>query len=232
MTPNQAFDEMRPRVESVDQSLVKPPVYKVEDRVVEAQRLYKVAEARRAAFEKPASVDLFDMLNIDRLDTMALAVRHTESAWIILRNPTRSEEFVEKLKLIEEMRAGFLRDLDYVAGRFAPEGLSRTLGIVREGSSRQDMLQDVDTLVTLARKHQSELSRIGFEQGAADQASELASEIGRVLSPDNNDVLKAKDTRNRASTLLERMMSEVRSAATFLFRNEPETLADFKDQGR
>jgi hypothetical protein len=232
VTPEKAFEEMRPRVESVDQSLVKQPVYKVEDRVIEAQRLYKVAEARRGAFEKLASVELFDLLNIDKLDTMALAVRHAESSWIIMRNPTRSEEFVEKLKLVEEMRAGLLRDLDYVAVRFAPEGLARTLGVVREGTSRQDMLQDVETLVTLARRHKDELSRIGFEQGAADQASNLASEVGRILSPDNADMNNAKDTRNRASTLLERMMAEVRSAAAFLFRHEPDTIADFRDRGR
>ena len=65
-----------------------------------------------------------------------------------------------------------------------------------------------------------------------DQASALATELGRVLNADTTDMESAKDNRNRVSTLLENMMAEVRSAAGFLFRHDPDVSADFGDQGR
>ncbi len=232
MNPSQAFAKMRTKIEAQDRSMVKAPVYKVEERVVEAQRLHKVGEKHMYVFEKIASVELFDMNNVVDLDTIALALRHAETDWIILRNPTRSDEFVEKLALADEMRAGLLRDLDYVNSRFSPEGLGRTLSTIREGSTRQDSLQDLETLAVLARKHKDALSNIGFEQGMADQASNLAAELGRVLNVDKSEMERSKETRDRASTLLERMMTETRTAAAFLFRNDADTLADFKDQGR
>ena len=53
-----------------------------------------------------------------------------------------------------------------------------------------------------------------------------------MLNVDKSDMERSKETRDRASTLLERMMAETRAAAAFLFRNDADTLADFKDQGR
>jgi len=229
MKPEQAYETMQSRMEGLDRSMVRSPTYKVEDRIVEAQRLYKEADARGAMFEKLSEIDLFDMDNVNRLERMALALRHAESNWTILRNPTRSSDFVQKMETLEEMRKGLLRDLDYVASRFQPEGLERTLGLVREGQSREDLLQDVETLATLARNNLSYLEKIGFEKGTAEQASRLASELGGMLNVDKDDMEKAKNMRDRASTVLESMMSEVRSAANFLFRHEPETLSDFRD---
>jgi len=232
MTPKEAYEELFTAYEEIDKSLVRPPVYKIEDRVVEGQRLHKVAMAQGEEFEILASVKKFDMFNVVALDTAALSLRYTESEWIVLHNPSRSSEFREKIELVEKMRSGFLRDLDYVNTRFAPDDLGRALTEIRQGSSRQDTLQDVETLVSLTRRHQNELGKIGFDPEAADSASNLAAELGRVLNVDKDDMEKAKDARNRASTLLERMMTEVRATADFLFRNDPNKLAGFADQGR
>jgi hypothetical protein len=56
--------------------------------------------------------------------------------------------------------------------------------------------------------------------------------VGRVLNPDRSDMESAKITRDRAATLLETMMDEVRAAGAFLFRRNPEILPDYRDLGR
>ena len=232
MTPNQAFEEMLTRIEALDKSNVRPPEYKVEDRVVEAQRLFKVASKRGSTFEKLASVDIFDMFNLLSLDTMALAVKFAEAEWTIINTPERTEIFKEKVARAVEIRADLLRDISYVDRRFSPEGLSHALGKVREGSTRQDTLQDLVTLDSLARKYQNELGKIGFDMALADEALSLSSELGRVLNVDKSDMVKAKETRDRCSTLLEKMMHEVRATAKFLFRHDADLLSEFKDHAR
>ncbi len=66
----------------------------------------------------------------------------------------------------------------------------------------------------------------------ADEASSLSSELGRVLNVDKSDMVQAKETRDRCSTLLEKMMYEVRSAAKYLFRHDADLLAEFSDHAR
>jgi hypothetical protein len=171
MTPQQAFEEISGKIEALDAATVRPPVYKVEARVVEGQRLFGAAMPQEAAFEKLASLGLFDMLNLTKLEVAALALRHAEAGWLVLRNPARDESFQAKLRQVEEARSSLLRNFGYVAAKFSPEGLARALGAVREGSSRQDTLQDVETLCTLAKRHEKVLSTIGFSFGLVDEAS-------------------------------------------------------------
>lgn len=232
MTPNQAFDEMLTRIEALDKSNIRPPEYKVENRVVEAQRLFKVASKKSATFERLASVDIFDMFNLLSLDTMALAVKFAESEWTIINTPERTDIFKEKVARAVEVRADLLRDMSYVDTRFSPQDLAHALGKIREGNTRQDTLQDLSTLDSLARKYQNELGKIGFDMALADEAASLSSELGRVLNVDKSDMVQAKATRDRCSTLLEKMMYEVRSAAKYLFRHDAELLSEFTDHAR
>jgi hypothetical protein len=90
----------------------------------------------------------------------------------------------------------------------------------------------LETLCTLAKQHADLLAQIGFDATQVETASTLTAKAGRILTPDQEDMKQAKEMRNRASSLLEIMMSEVRAAAGFLFRHDPDTLAKFTDQGR
>lgn len=230
MTPEEAFTVLRPRIDAVEPSLVSAPNRKAtEDRVLEGHRLYAIAMRDRDPFMEISRAGHFNMDDLDLLQTAALALDYAESEWARENQQARSESYLKKLERGFELRAIILRDLEYIASRFEPPGLSRTLPELRRGSSQQNMLQDLASCALLAEHHADLLEKIGFDLSLGEEAATLAVDIGRSLSADKTLMARAKSARDRATTLFEKMYSEVLRTGQFIFRNHATRLADYRD---
>ncbi len=71
---------------------------------------------------------------------------------------------------------------------------------------------------------------LNFNSSVVEEASVVAGELGKALSVDKETMAKAKETRDRASTLFERMYDEVRLAGRYIFRNDPNRLSEYRDR--
>ncbi len=230
ITPKQAYEKMMPRYEAIARDEVRPPTRgNCKDVISEAERLARVAEKDRAVFNRLAQADLFDIDNVDLLGMTALSVHYAEAQWTIFSNPEKDPETAAKLDRAPAVRSDLLLDLGFVEKKFNPPGLSRALSEVREGSSKRDLLQDLVTLAALCETHADALSRIGHDKDVAAEASQLCADLSKVLGADKEETAEAKDIRDRAVTLVERMCGEVRAAGRFLFRKDPDRLAEYRN---
>ena len=230
MTSKEAYEKTMSRYEAIARDEVRPPTKGTcADVISEAERLARVAEKDRAVFNRLAGADLFDMDNVDLLGTTALSVHYAEAQWTIFSNPEKDPETAAKLERAPEVRSDLLLDLDFVEKKFNPPGLSAALSEVREGSSKRDLLQDLVTLSALCETHADALSKIGHDTDVAAEASALCADLSKVLGADKEETARAKDIRDRAVTLVERMCGEVRAAGRFLFRKDPDRLSEYRN---
>jgi len=233
MTPEQAYEELEPRLKAIPADEVHPPTRgSVNEMIDEFERVSKVTDRDRAGFVPLAEAAVFDIMNVDLLHAASLCLHYAEGRWIVCSNPQKDPATDEKLKRAEEVRSILLMDLDFVARKFNPSGLVATLSEVREGSSKRDMLQDITTLNALSDKYAEYLSKIGHDKALDTEASTLCSELSGVLNMSNEETARAKEMRDRALTLAQNMYDEVRAAGQFLFRKNPQKLSDYVNQIR
>ncbi len=230
MTPEEAFEVMKPRYDAVEEEkLRRPTTGPVADLCDEYSRLYKVGAEDKPLFEKLAQSELFDIDNVMMLATAAGGLSHAEARWTAYGNPGKSPELVAKMTRIEEIRGIQLMDMGFVDRRHSPPGLDKTLSDIREGSSKSDTLADVLALGQLGDRFAEELKNVGHLTAIDKEGEALCAELRNFIDVDSDKIAEIKEMRDRAYTVATTMYEETREGGRFIFRNNPERIAEYRN---
>jgi hypothetical protein len=204
-----------------------PPGLPVPAALAEAEEV-AAAAARHSARLLAAPFD-HDLLLT--LPARIAALRDAEARWRIVRSRRAPRELARLRGEATLLR----RDL-LAAARFflrADPEAQRELAAFAEGDSLAELAEDLRALADFVRRYGDGLALLDYPQGA-DAAAMRADELARSLSRGASDELvdeaaaEALAHRNRTFVLLDDAVREVRAAARFALRREPEALAAFR----
>jgi hypothetical protein len=162
------------------------------------------------------------------------AAREAQSIWVTVRDQTKSSALVQL-----EKRAGELRSDLLAAGRWnlrEDREAQTTLSAIRGGDTVADLVQDLFDLATLYEKHRTAFEKDQSFDAAArsSEAREVASQLSASISEERleSGPAEIRDMRDRAFTYLDNLVSEVRGAARYAFRSEPDLSRRFTSRYR
>jgi hypothetical protein len=200
----------------IDDKEVKQPNMPVSEAVQEAENLVAWCPDDKAKLIKAG----LDWNFVDDLPLRAGACRYAQSMWA---KSSQSQEEAEKEWKKKSPAAFDLRDrlvhhLTF-AFRNVPELVSK-VQIIREGSSRADMLQDLSDGSVLGKDNIELLKKVGVDTNilteAATQADELSGVLARANGETGNDS-EAKDVRDKAYTFMKQAIDDIRSTGQYVF---------------
>jgi hypothetical protein len=203
-----------------------PPEVPVELIVREAEQVARAARPHRNKMRKlPTKIDLLDTLE-PRAHALAAADEEYRASRLArlktdLR-PLREEAELLKRELLTAAQF-LLRD--------EPQILAQ-LSAVSDGDALDDLVEDLNVLVNIAKSRPSKFSIVdltGGTQKAIARAKEIATRLASECEGERHDdaVMSAMRKRNRCYALVVQALEEVRAVARFYFRNQPEGLLPF-----
>jgi hypothetical protein len=160
-----------------------------------------------------------------RLDLLPVAVgacRQAQAQWVQARYGTRTQADLELIARADELRSNGLR-----AGRWNLRRDRRaraTLDMITEGDDQDDLVQDLHELASLVDGNLAAFaSDQSFDASTfIDEALQLAQQLSTAnaeyaarMSPD-----QAKDLRDRAFTLLDDLVGELREAGRYAYHDD------------
>jgi len=166
--------------------------------------------------------------------TLSDAVQQAQSAYLLAVSPaskqdlsTEAEELVSEIQSVlewhfndgvEDEQDAKLASLiaEHEGDPFTPDALA----------------SELDDYATLAAEHRSAIRGLGgFDEGDLDRAVELARLLRDLPTaanaPEREATRQALDLRNRLAWLLQQKLAQVRAAARFVFRHQPDTARSF-----
>lgn len=173
----------------------------------------------------------FDEAVADDLLALVAAVQEEHTAFRLAAEPPVSREVVERGEvLLDELTAAleFLFDDGVEDERDAQLGAIRNLYGTR---SRSDdaLAAALFDFSALASNHRDELDGLGgFDAANIDEARTLAEEIrARPSGAERSEQARAhRMRRDQLATLLDRKVKQVRAAARYAFRRQPELVRE------
>jgi hypothetical protein len=122
------------------------------------------------------------------------------------------------------LRTKMMKAASYLWGE-DPELCDVVAGI-RKGHGYANKADDLGSLATLFTEHwQRADGQCGVTLEDIARAEELGARILKSMSPSRNEVFDdARSLRQRAAEYLRRGIEEVRSAASYIFRNDPKEM--------
>ncbi len=203
-----------------------PPEVPVDLIVREAEQVARAARSHRNKMRKlPTKIDFLDTLE-PRAHALAAADEEYRAARLArlkadLR-PLREEAEALKRELLTAAQF-LLRD--------EPQILAQ-LSAVSDGDALDDLVEDLNVLVTIAKSRPSKFSIVdltGGTQKAIARAKEIATRLATECEGERHDdaVMSAMRKRNRCYALVVQALEEVRAVARFFFRNQPDQLLPF-----
>jgi hypothetical protein len=219
-------------LEGLKPEQIRTPNLPIATALQEASDLVRLCRAERvhtAITKVGQSPDFVGVLE-QRID----AAREAQSIWVSVRDQTKSSALVK----LEE-RAGQLRGDLLAAGRWnlrEDREAQTTLSTIRGGDTVADLVQDLFDLATLYEKHRAAFETDqSFDAGArSGEAREVATQLSASISEERlgSGPAEIRDMRNRAFTYLDNLVSEVRAAARYAFRSEPDFSRRFASRYR
>ena len=221
-----AFEALRSTLEALPRADLLPIRVDVQHAAAIAHSVgvRDTAQPRRARLETLAKVDAFNMGDIDRLPSVALATWYARQQQRRL-NALASEAMVPVVvvKDAQNVRARMLRVLEYYFDDDAQ--IAPRLTAIRAGAGLQDLANDLEELADL---YEEDGVRLVVSQDAKrwkndDMASarKLASAIFRGLGlAAQGESAKWADYTQRAWTLLFSTYQEARAVGQFVFRKD------------
>ncbi|KMQ49662.1 hypothetical protein CHISP_3412 [Chitinispirillum alkaliphilum] len=105
------------------------------------------------------------------------------------------------------------------------EALSK-LKEFRRRPSQAVMILDLHTLAKLALVYEKKLRKINFNMDQIDHCIELAESLGRLYAESfcADKPCQMREIRNRAFTLLKKLIAEARAYVTYLFKGDAEKM--------
>lgn len=214
---------------------VKLPNMPVGEAVQEAENLAPWCLDDQAELTKAG----LDWSLVEDLPIRAGACRYAQSLW--KRDSQTTEEAEKEWKTKSPVATDF-RDVLLHEFTFAFRKHSELLAkvqLIREGSSRADMLQDLSDLNVLGKANADLLKAIGFDMKQLAQAAEMSDELSAVLAlangEDGHDD-NAKELRDKAYTYVKQAVDEIRSTGQYKFWRDEDRrkgyVSAYKKQGR
>lgn len=158
----------------------------------------------------------------DELEQMIGATRAAQSQWTVTRDRSKDEAQRER-----EERGATLRSDLLAACRFNlrdDRTALATLGAISQGDGVADLVQDLSDLATLIEQRRAAFERDKtFDPSKrAEAARSLSSEIAAGISGERttNDQTAALELRDRAYTRLDDLVSTLREAGRYAFRED------------
>jgi hypothetical protein len=168
------------------------------------------------------------------LEQRVNAARQAQSTWVSVRDQTKSTALVEL-----EAHADDLRSELIAAGRFNlhdDREAQATLSSIRGGETVADLVQDLFDLATV---YESRLDAFAADQSfdapaRVAEARTVAAELSQSISDERLDPEPAgtREMRDRAFTYLDDLVTQLRQAGRYVFRNNPEIARRFASRYR
>lgn len=169
---------------------------------------------------------------LDALPTAIAGSQAAESAWQGVFSPRRPEDVIA----LEE-RADRLRSDVMAAARWnlREDRIAQgTLDAIADGMGSADLAEDLGALATLVENNEAAFAKDKtFDAKARTrECREQAKELRDAVSGVRADLTRAeaKDMRDRAYTYADGLVDQIREAARYAFRDEPQLLARFQDR--
>lgn len=137
----------------------------------------------------------------------------------------KAQEEAEKEWIKKSPAAFKLRDSILDAFRYAfrkDTALMAKVAVITEGTSREDMIQDLTDISILGKANVTLLEAVKFDVSKLDLASATSDEMRLLLAgaKGQNGNSKQLDIRNRAFTYLKQAVDEVRSCGKYAFADD------------
>ncbi|MBS2026322.1 MAG: hypothetical protein JST54_00340 [Deltaproteobacteria bacterium] len=196
------------------------PILPIPVAILEARRLFKEACKFRPRFQKLPD---FNLADLDTLPARTDALDSAQKDWLDARLDKSSST---RSKTGDRTAAEALRSKLMSAGRYLlrkdPKAQAK-LDQIAEGEGLADLIQDLKDLADFVEANAKVFeSAPNLPKDAAAQARTLAASLtDGVDSAGAND---AQARRNQVFAVLESAVDEVRSAARFLFHDDPKAL--------
>lgn len=169
----------------------------------------------------------------DELVELRRAIFEADSRALLAAPPDTPQGALERgRKVRSELVAGLEYLLDDGVEELADQQLaSLQREHSRDGERADELAKQLYNYANLAEPLRARLAELGddFDPGLIDEARALAETLSRVESgrPTTLEAQEARGLRNRLLALLHERVTLVRQAATFKYRNFPETLRKF-----
>ena len=191
------LETLKPTLVALPKEEVKTPSMPVEVAIQEGEDLRVWTEDDK---EKLIGAGL-DWSIVESIPERAGACREAQSEWA---KDFKSHEEAEKEWLKNAPEGFTLRDSLLHAFRYAyrnDEGLVAKVAVIAEGSSREDLIQDMNDLAVLGRANTAPLEVINFDLTQLDLAAEKADKLAALLAgakSESETTSEAYNLRNRA----------------------------------
>ncbi len=213
---------------AIPEEEVKNPPMPVSIAIQEAVDLKIQAEDDKAELESHG----LDWNYVEELAVRAGACRQAQSLWA---KDYRSQEEAEKEWLEKSPAAFDFRDMLLDAFRYAfrnDDTLLAKVVVIADGTSREDMIQDLNDLAVLGKANAPLLEAIKFDLAQLDTAEQLATEMAQLLAGAKGEdgATKQLDIRNRAYTFMKQAVDEVRACGKYVFSGDDNRLRGYRSE--
>jgi hypothetical protein len=160
---------------------------------------------------------------INELPIKTKACREAEAIWNSVRNTLQETQKQWRVLAPQaiKLRTELLKLMRF-AFREKP-GLLRTVSAITKGSGYADLIQDLNDIALLGKNNKELLVNIGFDIMELDTVSAKAKEIASLWAnakADQGTGYKLKIKRNKSFWQLHQLLTEIRIAGRFVFRND------------
>lgn len=228
-TVKASFDRVRSTLSALPAAALTQPNMDLQSAAMAA--LVLVDRARHG--ERPARfallpAALFAASTVDDLEHMANAALHVDVE--ALREGAANTNVKVDVAIVQqasELRDRMLKTAEYNLGH--KETVTRELADIRTRTGYLDLANDCARLAALYAAHESDLAidRRFYDAADADLATSLAGAIRGEYRAAATRSGQYAELRPRVFTELVRLYNEVRAAAHFLFRAEPNVIDEF-----
>lgn len=169
---------------------------------------------------------------IEQLPIAMGAAQAAESAWRAVYSPRRHEDVVALEEQAAKLRADAIAALRW---NLRQDRIAQgTLDAIQEGMGSADLAQDLDALAVLIEQHTGAFKndKTFDAKERAQACRERSKELRDTLSGTRADLTRpeAKELRDRAYTYADDLLDDVKEAARYAFRDEPELLVRFQNR--
>lgn len=167
---------------------------------------------------------------IEELPKRTDACREAQAIWNSNKNSPNEAQRQWKLLAPQaiEFRAELLKTMRYAFRR--EPNLLRAVSAITKGNGYSDLIQDLNDIAFLGRQHIDLLNQISFNTSLIDVAATKSDELAELwakakIGKDNQT--EFKQNRNKTFWHLNELVSEIRAAGKYVFRNDKNRLKGY-----
>ncbi|NQZ77292.1 MAG: hypothetical protein HRT61_14495 [Ekhidna sp.] len=217
----ESYEELLPTIEAISQEDTKIPSIPIDVLLRESANL-----------EMNSKEDQQQLINVgipqvffDELNKRIGALSYAESLWKQERYTKEEAALIwtEKNPIALQLREELEHSFHYAFRKH--EDLLAKVMYIEEGTSNEDLVQDLYDLAVLGESNSELLQAINFDFDELKKSASLSEEMGALLvamNGERNDSTEAKRIRDKAYTYLREAVDEIREAGKYVFWKNPE----------